>query len=380
MNLRTCVNCRIFKLIMMKNKLFFSAAFSLISLYANAQAPKYSNEFLAIGVGARALGMGNANVASANDVTSGYWNPAGLMYLQSDMQVGLMHSEYFAGIAKYDFGGFAKKIDSVSSCAFTIIRFGVDDIPNTTELIDAQGNVNYDNITKFSAADYAFIGSYARKLKLKGLRVGGNVKIIRRVVGDFAGAWGFGLDAGAMYDYKKWHFGAVIRDVTSTFNAWSFNLSDDMKQTFALTGNEIPANSIELTLPRLILGASRKYYIKQKFSVMGELDLDFTFDGRRNTIVSSSFTSIDPHFGFEIGFKDFIFVRTGLSNMQYVSDFTGQRSLNVQPNIGLGVRIKQFTIDYALTDIGDASVALYSNIFSLKFDLHKKAKAQSPSQ
>jgi hypothetical protein len=360
---------------MMKLKPFLLTAFAAVSLLANAQAPKYSNEFLAIGVGARALGMGNTGVASVGDVTSGYWNPAGLLSLPRDMQVGLMHSEYFAGIAKYDYGAFAKRIDSSSSASFSIIRFGVDDIPNTTELIDAQGNVNYDRITKFSAADYAFIGSYARKLKIEGLRAGGNFKIIRRKVGDFAGAWGFGLDAGAQYDRNNWHFGAVVRDVTSTFNAWSFNLSDEMIQTFALTGNDIPENSVELTLPRLITGASRKFSFREKFSVLGELDLDMTFDGKRNTLIRSNPVSIDPHFGFEFAFKDFIFLRTGLCNMQSVTDFEGKQSLNVQPNLGLGIRIKQFTIDYALTDIGDASVALYSNIFSLKFDLDKK-KAQ----
>ena len=362
----------------MKNyKLFFTATYSLLSLFAPAQAPKYSNEFLAIGVGARALGMGNANVASTNDATSGYWNPAGLLSIPTDMQVGLMHSEYFAGIAKYDFGAFAKRIDSVSACSFSIIRFGVDDIPNTTELIDAQGNVNYDRITNFSAADYAFIGSYARKLKIPGLRVAANFKVIRRVVGDFANAWGFGLDAGAQYDKNQWHFGAVVRDVTSTFNAWSFNLSSSMIETFALTGNEIPSNSVELTLPRLLIGAQRKYYIKEKFSIMGELDLDMTFDGKRNTLIKSDPVSVDPHFGFEFGYKDFIFFRTGLCNIQQVTDFAGKKSMNIQPNIGMGIKIKQFTIDYALTDIGDASVALYSNIFSLKFDLHKKVKTTS---
>jgi hypothetical protein len=113
---------------------------------------------------------------------------------------------------------------------------------------------------------------------------------------------------------------------------------------------------------------------------MGELDLDMTFDGKRNTLIKSNLMSVDPHFGFEFGYKDFIFFRTGLCNMQQVTDFEGKKSLNVQPNIGLGIKIKQFTIDYALTDIGDASVALYSNIFSLKFDLHKKAKTSVPSK
>jgi hypothetical protein len=75
-----------------------SIAAVLFIASAHAQdAPKYSNEFLAIGVGARALGMGYANVAAVNDVTSGYWNPAGLLGVQGDIQVGAMHSEYFRG-------------------------------------------------------------------------------------------------------------------------------------------------------------------------------------------------------------------------------------------------------------------------------------------
>ena len=99
-------------------------------------APKYSNEFLAIGVGARALGMGSAYTSAVNDVTAGYWNPAGLLGVTGDLQVGVMHSEYFAGIAKYDYVGIAKPIDSMSTIGFTFVRFGIDNIPNTIDLID----------------------------------------------------------------------------------------------------------------------------------------------------------------------------------------------------------------------------------------------------
>jgi len=109
--------------------------------------------------------MSNSYVASADDVTSGYWNPAGLLRIKANLQIAAMHSEYFAGIAKYDYGAIATPIDSVSAIGLSVIRFGVDDIPNTTELIDAEGNIDYDRIVKFSAADYAFLASYARKLK-----------------------------------------------------------------------------------------------------------------------------------------------------------------------------------------------------------------------
>jgi len=128
-----------------------------------AEVPKYSNEFLAVGIGARAFGMAQSVIATASDVTAGYWNPAGLTGMEREADLGLMHAEYFAGIAKYDYGGFAVRIDAQSTGAFSLIRFGVDDIPNTLELMDADGNIRYDRIRSFSAADYGFLFSYARK-------------------------------------------------------------------------------------------------------------------------------------------------------------------------------------------------------------------------
>ena len=335
----------------------------------NTSAPKYSNEFLNIGVGARALGMSNTIIASTNDVTSGYWNPTGLCSISSDMQIGLMHAEYFAGIAKYDFGGVAKKIDSSSAFGVSFIRFGVDNIPNTTELIDAQGNINYDRISYFSAADMAFLFSYAKRLK-SGLILGGSTKVIHRKVGDFAQSWGFGIDFSAAYHYKTWKFAAVTRDVTSTFNAWSYNLSEEMIETFLLTDNEIPENSIELTMPRLILAVSKQFSLGEKFSLITEINTDITTDGMRNVLISADPFSIDPHLGMELNYRNIIFIRSGIGNIQKVTELTGKKVTTVQPNIGLGIQIKGIAIDYALTDIGDASVALYSNVFSLRFNLN----------
>jgi len=357
----------------MVKRLVYILLITLVSLYGYSQAPKYSNEFLAIGVGARAQGMGNSVIATSDDVTAGYWNPAGLTAMTSDMQIGLMHSEYFAGIAKYDYLSFAMKLDSVSSVGVTLIRFGIDDIPNTLDLYDDDGNINYDRITKFSAADYAMMFHYARKLPVKGLSVGGNVKIIYRQIGPFAKAYGFGLDAGVQYIKGKWKFAGMLRDVTSTFNAWTFNVTDDLEEVFEATGNEIPQNSLEITLPRLLLGTSRYFPIGDKFSSLVELDLDITFDGERNTLVKSSFASLDPRLGVEFAYKDFVFLRGGIGNFQKETDFDDQSRLTFQPNFGIGIRIKKIvSIDYALTDIGNSSIALYSNIFSIRIDLGNK--------
>src|SRR5690606_15333481 len=244
--------------------------------------------------------------AIASDVTAGYWNPAGLLQVKSKYEVALMHSEYFAGIAKYDYAGFATPIDTNSVIALSVIRFGVDDIADTRFLYDADGNLNYDNIRYFSAADYAFLLSYARKTNLiPGLRLGANFKIIHRTVGPFANAWGFGLDAGAQYEKKGWMLGLMARDVTSTFNAWTFN-TETLKDAFAVTGNDLPGNSIELTLPRLIFGAARNFTILKKFGLLASADLDFTFDGKRNVLIKSNIASIDPHIGIEADFKKIV--------------------------------------------------------------------------
>ena len=341
-----------------------------------AQTRKYSNEFLSIGVGARALSLSNSTVAIVDDVTSAYWNPAGLVLIPTDVQVSLMHAEYFAGIAKYDYGAFASKIDKTGALGISFIRFAIDGIPDTSELIDAEGNINWDRIKSFSAADYAFIFSYGRKTKIQGLRLGLNAKIIRRKAGDFASSWGFGIDAAAQYDYKNWKFGLMARDITTTFNAWSFNLTDEMKEVFTVTENEIPNNSIELTLPKFIFGASRKFTFFNKLNVLPIVDIDVSTDGKRNVLIKSKPFSIDPHIGLELGYTNIVFLRVGIGNIQKETDISNKKITTFQPNVGIGVNIKDVvSIDYALTDIGNSSIALYSNIFSLKVNLNKIRKA-----
>jgi hypothetical protein len=264
--------------------------------------------------------------------------------------------------------------DKKSTLAISYIRFGVDDIPNTSQLIDAEGNINYDRITSFSAVDNAFIASYARKLNVEGLTLGGNIKIIRRIIGEFADAWGFGLDAGAQYVRKSWKFGATFRDFTGTFNAWNYTLSEEYKEVLERTGNELPSNGTEVTAPKLILGTAWSTPMGDKFNFLAEIDVDMTFDGRRNTLIPTDFASFDPHLGVEFGFKNIIYIRAGVNNFQFSTDQFDKKTLKVEPSIGIGLRLGHFYIDYALTNVGSASGTLYSNLFSLKFDIFKKNK------
>lgn len=353
-----------------------------LALSGWAQFRKYSNEFLNIGAGARGLAMGGAQVASSQDGTSGYWNPAGLTGIKDYPVLSLMHAEYFAGIGKYDFLSLAIPMtDKKRTLGISILRFGVDDIPNTLFLIEPDGSINYNNIRSFSSADYAFLLSYAqtlRKTETKSLSFGVNAKIIHRNVGTFASAWGFGLDAGVQYQTGRWKLGLAARDLTTTFNAWTFNFTEQEKEILYLTNNDIPVKSTELTAPRLVAGAAYDFKLSKDINLLTEVNLDLTFDGKRNVLVSADPVSVDPRIGLELGYKKIIFLRTGIYNFQQAladGDTLNQKKVWIyQPSIGVGFKLKHIGIDYAFTNLANQSNPLYTHIFSLRLNLVKTKK------
>ncbi len=341
----------------------------LVTLTVSAQTTrKYSNEFMNIGVDAAALGMSNAVVSQTADVNSGYWNPAGLVHIE-DNQLALMHSSYFANIANYNYIAYALPIDDKSAMGISLIRFGVDDILDTTQLIDDQGNINYDRISTFSTADYGLTFSYARKLPLDGFNYGVNAKIIRRIIGDFASSWGFGFDAGIQFEGKNnWKFGLMARDITTTFNAWSIDEEKFEAISGAVDGEnqELPETT-EITIPKLQIGLSKKWLFNYDYSLLAAANLNVRF-AENNDIISTSFASINPALGFEFGYTDLVFLRGGVGNFQNELQIDNSEQVTFQPNFGVGFKYKGIAIDYAFTDIGDQSAALYSNVFSLKID------------
>ncbi|MCP1997559.1 PorV/PorQ family protein [Flavobacterium sp. HSC-61S13] len=352
----------------MKNLLLF--VFLICSGIIHAQkVRKYSNEFLNIGVDAAAMGMANSVVASTDNVNAAYWNPAGLIHLDTK-QLSLMHASYFANIAQYDYVAFAMPIDEKSAVGLSLIRFGVDDIMNTTELIDQNGNIDYDKISLFSTADYAFTASYSRALPIEGLSLGVNAKVIRRVIGKFANSWGFGFDLGVQYQTASgWKLGAMARDITTTYNMWTINKKEFEKISNAIPGqnSELPETT-EITMPKLQLGAARKFNFNEDFSVLTAMGINLEF-AETQAIISTKGFSVNPTLGLEFAYTDMVFVRGGVGNFQNTTQLDGTEKIGFQPNIGIGFQYRGVQIDYALTDIGDQSVALYSNIFSLKLNL-----------
>jgi hypothetical protein len=355
-------------------KKVFLLKLCLLFVLSIAKGQSYSNDFLSIGVGARAHGMSGAVIATTGDVYSSYWNPAGLTAIESPLQLGLMHAEWFAGIAKYDFLGFAKPLngDKKRTIGLSVIRFGIDNIPYTLNLIGADGSINYGNVRSFSAADYAIQGSYAQILG-ENLSIGGNVKVIRRVIGTLANAWGLGADLGVQYKIGKFRLAAVGRDITTTYNAWSATLTADEKLAFARENNAIPKTSVEITKPTFFIGAAYSTPLSKNFNLTVEADAGVATDGQRNVLVSAKAFNLDPRFGFELAYEKNIWLRGGLGNFQRLKNEVDptKKELNFQPNFGVGLRLGRLTVDYGLTNIGNASVVLVSHIFSLKLDLKK---------
>jgi hypothetical protein len=161
----------------------------------------------------------------------------------------------------------------------------------------------------------------------------------------------------------------MLRDITTTYNVWSIDEKEFKKIANAIPGEnqELPENS-EITAPKAQLGLSKKFIVRYDYSILAAANLNMQFT-KTNDIIATDFVSIDPALGFEFGYTDLVFLRAGVGNFQNTLQIDTTEKVSFQPNIGLGFKYKGIQIDYALTDLGNQSVSLYSNIFSVKVDL-----------
>jgi len=344
---------------------------SHISITAQADV-RFVNEFLNIGVGAEAHGMFGSVAATVDDISAAYWNPAGLSKIEAPSQIAAMHASWFGGVANYDYLSVGKRFnDSNNSFAsLSLIRMGVDNIPNTLNLIGPDGALDYNAVEEFSAADYAFLISYGQDMGIEGLSLGATAKIIYRNIGSFGSAIGFGFDIGAMYDLGNLKLGLMGRDITTTINSWSFDLSPEDQAVFQNTGNVIPVSSTEVALPKLVFAVGYEIITNGKFSYLVESDIRLSSDGTKSGIFSGKSLGIDPTVGIEVGYDKLAFLRVGVGNFQNIVNEQANSSFEFQPNVGLGLDLGKVNIDYALTNIGSVSGSLISHIFSLRLDLH----------
>ncbi len=291
---------------------------------------KYAGEFMSLGVGGRALGLGGAHAALATDATGGYWNPAALARLLYPEAL-LMHDERFGNLINYDVATVALPYGMDASVGVTLLRLGVDGIPDTRNAwLDANGNrifddnnrPEYDKVTYFNAADWAVYLSYAKQVS-HDLSLGANIKLIRRDLADHS-ATGIGFDVGILYSpLTDLYLGLNAQDITTTFVSWS-------------TGRN------ELITPTLKLGTA--YFIELfggRFAPA--LDVDIRFENRRFASVANvGPISLDPRAGIEFDYNRLFALRLGYSDIK-------------QMTFGAGVHLKKLDIDYSFAQFGAAN-------------------------
>jgi len=335
----------------------------LLSHAQSAQAT-YGNDFLSTGSGARALGMGSAQAALANDVTSAFWNVAGLADVQTP-QIMYMHSERFSGIVGYDYGAAALPLKSQNGViSISFFRQGVDNIANTLNAWDRERDQPRENaqdyITRFSAADMALFFSYATQ-RTEQLSYGASAKIIHHKLGPFAQAWGYSLDVGVKYKTDFANFGVTVHDITTMQKMWDVDQSafGNYETQFDSSGQN------EYVLPSVKMGASKLFPIGEDFLVSTAADVDLLFENRQSYYINIGRMSIEPHVGGEVSYRDVIALRAGVTDFitDPVSGFT------VSPTLGMGLTLSSFILDYGFASFAGASSDLgFTHRISLRFD------------
>jgi len=300
---------------------------------------KYAAEFLNSGVGSRALAMGGAFAAVANDVTAGYWNPSGLVNARG-FQIQFMHANQFTSSVQYDYFAASNQFESGTSLGFSLIRLGVDDIKNSRNALLGElisDGLDYSKISNFNVADYAFILSYAKRYNER-FSYGANVKLIYRDF-DTESALGIGFDVGAQYNLtQKLLLGLTFRDITTTMMAWS-------------------TSEKEFIPPSLRPGLSYRYDIESiDLYLQPAVDMNILFEGREYAAqFNLGPVSFDTFWGAEIGFKDLMFLRLGYDDL---SRFNG----------GIGFSITKLAVDYSYMNYDRELGNVHRISFHLKLD------------
>ncbi len=326
-------------------KLFIAACFVGQTAFAQSIA-KYAGEFLSIGVGGRALGLGSSYVALANDASAGYWNPAALARINYP-EAMLMHDERFGGLLNYDFGAVAIPYGPNATLGISVMRLGVDGIPdNRNAGVDANGNfilpddqpafsrIDYSKVTYFNSADWVLYASYAHKTST-GLMYGFSVKLLRESLAEFS-ATGIGFDIGFLFSpVRNLSVGINAQDITTTLVAWSNGTN-------------------ELISPTVKIGTTYSFELfGGRFAPT--VDVDTRFENRQfSSTAHLGPISFDPHAGLEFDFKNTVALRAGYSDVK-------------QMTLGAGIHLRKIDIDYSFARFGKENDLGDTHRISLRF-------------
>jgi len=309
-----------------------------------ASAAKYAGSFMEDGGGARALGMGGAFTAVADDPSAAFWNPAGLSGLEG-CSLLVMHAEQFGDLVDRDYASYARAVDwsllggTESGFAISAIRLGVDDIQLTSHLedqLDTDGNGEVsdaelaglfnlrDQFRYVSDSELALFASYAERHG--DWRLGGTVKFVRQSVAGYS-SLGLGADLGALRRgvWRGLDLGLKLQDITTTFLAWS-GPGDYAGTTEVITPAIVPAAAYRIPLARW----------RAELTVAASAESRFDDRGDADQYASGVF-SANVHTGAELALDHRVFLRGGFSGGWGTEQMTA----------GAGFRLAAMTVDYA---------------------------------
>lgn len=286
----------------MKNRTWI---FIFLALNISAQGYSLTTavDFLKLGVGARAAGMGESFAGIYSDVSAVYWNPAGLAKIQK-LELGVMHSEAITD-ASIEFIGLAMPVSNYGVFCLSSILYFVKPIPVTMADGKTSGDLNW--------VEGALILSCGKRITDK-LSCGAGGKIIQRIESDpiFGRSEGtaYAMDAGLIYELpvKGLNFGFAVLNTGTELQMSGETKKDALPQT-----------------TRAGLAYERQLDNNASVVLIGDI---------RKVLDGNWFGGC----GAEINFKDFIFLRTGYY----------QKEANISGiTYGFGVKVTNFQIDYS---------------------------------
>lgn len=347
---------------MKKSLCFFVTLFCWSIQVSVGQVVKYADDFLDLGGFSSLKSLGGAGLSYIDGCEAAWGNPSMPNNRYNRMDFAMMHGVVAESMASRSMASAMCRLDSMLSATVSLLRVGVDDIQNTINLYDSNGNIDYSNISYFSVADYAAYISICRLLRrVPYWSVGGSLKLLYRREGPFAQAYGFGLDIAATYRRRRFAASAVLRDATTTFCFWSVN-EEEFGNEYIATGNSIPEEGLEQRAPSLALSVAQSFrYNRFDFTCMAAFYC--FFGGDTHYLLHSKQISADPSFGFETKFADVVSIRIGISSLQRAQQLTLSHTTSARGSFGAGLALYGFRLDYAI-EFGGA-LGLKSNMFTI---------------
>ena len=292
--------------------------------------------FLSIGQGARALSMGGAFVAVADDPSSLYWNPAGIADI-SGASVFVDHTQWFADI-QYNYLATTFSLGDLGTVGLSFTGSSIDEMRvTTTDKPEGNGET-------FSVSDIAFGVGYAIKLT-DHFSIGFNPKFIYQKIWRMS-ASAIAIDIGVKYITP--FDGAVLGMSITNFGTkmqlagTSTAVTHDIDETTTGNNGKIPANL-----------ATEEWALPLNFKV-GIAYKVFSTESNKFTIAVDASHPNDNYESIDIGgeyvFYDFLAIRGGYKSMFLVDSEEGM-------TLGLGVKqalvgSMQIAFDYGYQDFG----------------------------